>query len=122
MFRLLGDGRGFPYGQVRDIHGDLQDLGIRGSGTKGSGIKGSGTTPWSRGGDGRLTLKGGGREVIAAEALHRLGVTTSRTLSLVETGGDLWRPGPAPAPPTTLAGEHRPHRDPLELAGHARAF
>ena len=84
---FLGDGRGFLYGQVRDIYGDLQDL----------GTKGSGTTPWSRGGDGRLTLKGGVREIIASEALHRLGVTTSRTLSLVETGEELWR-GDEPSP------------------------
>ena len=83
----LGDGRGFLYGQLRDRHGHLQEL----------GTKGSGTTPWSRGGDGRLTLKGGVREVIASEALHRLGVTTSRTLSLVETGEDLWR-GDEPSP------------------------
>lgn len=83
----LGDGRGFLYGQLRDIHGDLQDL----------GTKGSGTTPWSRGGDGRLTLKGGVREVIASEALHRLGVSTSRTLSLVETGEGLYR-GDEPSP------------------------
>ena len=84
---FLGDGRGFLYGQLRDRHGQLQDL----------GSKGSGTTPWSRGGDGRLTLKGGVREVIASEALHRLGVSTSRTLSLVETGEDLWR-GDEPSP------------------------
>ncbi len=84
---FLGDGRGFLYGQLRDRHGAWQDL----------GTKGSGTTPWSRGGDGRLTLKGGVREVIASEALHRLGVTTSRTLSLVETGEDLWR-GDEPSP------------------------
>ena len=83
----LGDGRGFLYGQLRDRHGALQDL----------GTKGSGTTPWSRGGDGRLTLKGGVRELIASEALHRLGVSTSRTLSLVETGEDLWR-GDEPSP------------------------
>jgi uncharacterized protein YdiU (UPF0061 family) len=84
---FLGDGRGFLYGQLRDRHGSLHDL----------GSKGSGTTPWSRGGDGRLTLKGGVREVIAAEALHRLGVCTSRSLSLVETGEDLWR-GDEPSP------------------------
>ena len=41
---FLGDGRGFLYGQLTDIRGNLQDL----------GTKGSGTTPWSRGGDGRL--------------------------------------------------------------------
>ncbi len=84
---LLGDGRGFLYGQLRDRHGQWQDL----------GTKGSGTTLWSRGGDGRLTLKGGVREVIAGEALNRLGVSTSRTLSLIETGEALWR-GDEPSP------------------------
>jgi uncharacterized protein YdiU (UPF0061 family) len=77
----LGDGRGFLYGQVRDTDGALYDL----------GTKGSGQTPYSRGGDGRLTLKGGIREVLAAEALAALGVKTSRCLSLIETGEDLWR-------------------------------
>ncbi|MFZ4639392.1 MAG: protein adenylyltransferase SelO [Nodosilinea sp.] len=84
---FLGDGRGFLYGQVRGIDGELYDL----------GTKGSGPTPYSRGGDGRLTLKGGVREVLAAEALHALGVTTSRTLSLIETGEALWR-GDEPSP------------------------
>ncbi len=83
----LGDGRGFLYGQVRGADGLLYDL----------GTKGSGKTPYSRGGDGRLTLKGGVREVIAAEALQRLGVRTSRCLSLVETGEPLWR-GDEPSP------------------------
>ncbi len=84
---FLGDGRGFLYGQVRGIDGGLYDF----------GTKGSGPTPYSRGGDGRLTLKGGVREVIAAEALHRYGVTTSRCLSLIETGESLWR-GDEPSP------------------------
>jgi uncharacterized protein YdiU (UPF0061 family) len=83
----LGDGRGFLYGQVRGIDGELYDF----------GTKGSGTTPYSRGGDGRLTLKGGVREVLAAEALHNLGVRTSRCLSLIETGEQLWR-GDEPSP------------------------
>ncbi|MBW4692660.1 MAG: YdiU family protein [Lyngbya sp. HA4199-MV5] len=83
----LGDGRGFLYGQVRGTDGVLYDL----------GTKGSGTTPYSRGGDGRLTLKGGVREVLAAEALHRAGVNTSRCLSLIETGEALWR-GDEPSP------------------------
>ncbi|MCG9885603.1 MAG: YdiU family protein [Cyanobacteria bacterium] len=83
----LGDGRGFLYGQVRGVDGVLWDL----------GTKGSGTTPYSRGGDGRLTLKGGVREVLASELLGRLGVTTSRCLSLVETGEKLWR-GDEPSP------------------------
>ena len=83
----LGDGRGFLYGQVRGVNGELFDF----------GTKGSGQTPYSRGGDGRLTLKGGVREVLAAEALHRLGVKTSRCLSLVDTGDSLWR-GDEPSP------------------------
>src|SRR4028118_2261839 len=83
----LGDGRGFLYGQVRGTDGRLYDF----------GTKGSGRTPYSRGGDGRLTLKGGIREVLAAEALHRLGVRTSRCFSLVETGDALWR-GDEPSP------------------------
>lgn len=84
---FLGDGRGFLYGQVRGTDGELYDF----------GTKGSGTTPYSRGGDGRLTLKGGVREVLAAEALHQMGVRTSRCLSLIETGESLWR-GDEPSP------------------------
>jgi uncharacterized protein YdiU (UPF0061 family) len=83
----LGDGRGFLYGQVRGINGELYDF----------GTKGSGKTPYSRGGDGMLTLKGGVREVIAAEALHRVGVKTSRCFSMIETGLALWR-GDEPSP------------------------
>ncbi len=83
----LGDGRGFVYGQVRGVNGELYDF----------GTKGSGRTPYSRTADGRLTLKGGFREIIASEALHRMGVKTSRCLSLIETGEDLWR-GDEPSP------------------------
>ena len=84
---FLGDGRGFLYGQVRGTDGNLYDL----------GTKGSGRTPYSRTADGKLTLKGGVREVLAAEALHQLGVNTSRCLSLIETGESLWR-GDEPSP------------------------
>lgn len=83
----LGDGRGFLYGQVRGVDGNLYDF----------GTKGSGRTPYSRNADGRLTLKGGLREVLAAEMLHRLGVRTSRCLSFIETGEALWR-GDEPSP------------------------
>jgi uncharacterized protein YdiU (UPF0061 family) len=71
----LGDGRGFLYGQVRGIDGQLYDF----------GTKGSGQTPYSQSRDGRLTLKGGLREVLAAEALYYAGVKTSRCLCLIET-------------------------------------
>ncbi|WP_010183884.1 protein adenylyltransferase SelO [Sphingomonas sp. PAMC 26605] len=83
----IGDGRGFLFAQLRDDRGRLMDL----------GTKGSGTTPWSRFGDGRLTLKGGMREVLATEMLEALGVNTSRTFSLIETGEALER-GDEPSP------------------------
>ncbi len=84
----LGDGRGFLFAQARDLADSrLLDL----------GTKGSGTTPWSRGGDGRLTLKGGVREILATEMLEALGVYTSKTFSLVETGEALQR-GDEPSP------------------------
>ena len=83
----IGDGRGFLLAQMRDADGRLMDL----------GTKGSGTTPWSRFGDGRLTLKGGVREILATEMLEALGVDTSQTFSLIETGEQLHR-GDEPSP------------------------
>ncbi len=84
----LGDGRGFLFGQCHDLHdGRLLDF----------GTKGSGQTPWSRQGDGRLTLKGGVREILATEMLEGLGVSTSKSFSLIETGEELWR-GDEPSP------------------------
>ncbi|HEY4135645.1 MAG TPA: YdiU family protein [Alphaproteobacteria bacterium] len=78
----LGDGRGFLFAQLREKgSGRLLDL----------ATKGSGRTPWSREGDGRLTLKGGYREVLAAAMLEALGVNTSKAFSLVETGENLVR-------------------------------
>ncbi len=89
----LGDGRGFTFAQLREAgpegssEGRLLDL----------GTKGSGRTPWSRTADGRLTLKGGVREVLATAMLEALGVPTSRSFSLIETGEHLER-GDEPSP------------------------
>jgi uncharacterized protein YdiU (UPF0061 family) len=83
----IGDGRGFLFAQVRDDKSRLLDL----------ATKGSGQTPYSRFGDGRLTLKGGVREVLAAEMLEALGVNTSKAFSLYETGEALTR-GDEPSP------------------------
>jgi len=83
----IGDGRGFLFAQMRDREGRLMDL----------GTKGSGTTPYSRSGDGRLTLKGGIREILATEMLEALGANTSKTFSIIETGESLHR-GDEPSP------------------------
>jgi uncharacterized protein YdiU (UPF0061 family) len=83
----IGDGRGFLFAQMRGQDGRLMDL----------GTKGSGTTPFSRSGDGRLTLKGAVREILATEMLEALGVNTSKTFSVVETGEALQR-GDEPSP------------------------
>ncbi|NNC36315.1 MAG: YdiU family protein [Acidimicrobiales bacterium] len=77
----LGDGRGFLFAQLRDDKNRLLDL----------GTKGSGQTPYSRAGDGRLTLLGGVREVLATSYLEALGVNTSKSFSLIETGEQLQR-------------------------------
>jgi len=87
----IGDGRGFLFAQLRDGENGgqsrLLDL----------GTKGSGTTPFSRSGDGRLTLKGAVREILATEMLEALGVYTSKTFSVIETGEELMR-GDEPSP------------------------
>ena len=83
----IGDGRGFLFAQQRDGAGRLLDF----------GTKGSGQTPWSRQGDGRLTLKGAVREILATAMLEAQGVYTSKTFSVIETGEELFR-GDEPSP------------------------
>jgi uncharacterized protein YdiU (UPF0061 family) len=84
----IGDGRGFTFAQLRDDRDRLLDL----------GTKGSGQTPYSRHADGRLTLKGGVREVLATGMLEALGVNSSKSFALFETGEPLER-GDEPSPP-----------------------
>lgn len=83
----IGDGRGFLFAQMLDDRDRVMDLG-----TKGSGI-----TPYSRSGDGRLTLKGAFREILASEMLEAIGINTSKTFSVIETGEQLVR-GDEPSP------------------------
>jgi uncharacterized protein YdiU (UPF0061 family) len=83
----IGDGRGFTFAQIQDEQDRLLDL----------GTKGSGQTPYSRHADGRLTLKGGVREILASEMLEALGVNTSKSFALFETGEALER-GDEPSP------------------------
>lgn len=69
----LGDGRALVLGSVADATGDDVEL----------QLKGSGPTPYSRGGDGRAVLRSTIREYLASEAMHRLGIPTTRGLALV---------------------------------------
>jgi uncharacterized protein YdiU (UPF0061 family) len=88
----IGDGRGFLFAQMRDSAEDEPAGRLLDLGTKGSGL-----TPYSRDGDGRLTLKGAVREILATEMLEALGVYTCKTFSVIETGEELWR-GDEPSP------------------------
>ena len=73
----LGDGRALLLGEIRDEDGTLRDL----------HLKGSGRTPFARGGDGLAVVGPMLREYIVSEAMHALGIPTTRSLAVVATGG-----------------------------------
>jgi len=75
-FTMLGDGRALLIGEQRAPSGALVDI----------QLKGSGRTPFSRGGDGRAALGPMLREYIISEAMHALGIPTTRSLAVVKTG------------------------------------
>ncbi len=77
----LGDGRAINIGEVIDLNGQSQCL----------QLKGAGPTPYSRGADGRAVLRSSVREFLCSEAMHFLGVPTTRALSLVGTGDSVLR-------------------------------
>lgn len=77
----LGDGRAMLLGEVIDSKGIRQDI----------QLKGSGRTPYSRGGDGRAWLGPVLREYVVSEAMHAMGIPTTRALSAVTTGEDVIR-------------------------------
>jgi len=72
----LGDGRALLLGEVRDAAGQLRDV----------AFKGSGRTPFSRGGDGKAALGPMLREYLVSEAMHALGIPTTRSLAVATTG------------------------------------
>lgn len=77
----LGDGRALLLGEILDEKGRRRDL----------QLKGSGPTLFSRRGDGRSALGSVLREYLVSEAMHKLGVATTRALAAVLTGEDVWR-------------------------------
>ncbi len=89
----LGDGRAIALGEVIDMDGRHQTL----------QLKGAGPTPYSRRADGRAVLRSSVREFLCSEAMHHLGIPTTRALSLVATGQPVMRDvlydgHPAPEP------------------------
>ena len=109
----LGDGRGFLFAQLRDEEGRLLDL----------ATKGSGRTPYSRTADGRLTLKGAVREVLATEMLEAQGVYTSKTFSVIETGEALERhdePSPTRAAVLVRLGHSHVRFGTFQRLGHEK--
>ena len=93
----LGDGRALLLGEVVDVQGARRDL----------QVKGSGRTPFSRGGDGRAAVGPVLREYLLSEAMHALGVPTTRALAAVATGEPVLREQPLPgAVLVRVAGSH----------------
>jgi len=80
-FTMLGDGRAVLLGEQITPSGERFDI----------QLKGSGKTPYSRGGDGRAALAPMLREYIISEAMHALGIPTTRSLAVVATGEVVWR-------------------------------
>ncbi len=83
---MLGDGRALLLGELIDRDGVRRDL----------QLKGSGRTPFSRGGDGKAVLGPVLREYLIGEAMHALGIPTTRALAAVTTGDSVFREGPQP--------------------------
>ncbi len=77
----LGDGRAISLGETLNSAGERWEL----------QLKGAGPTPYSRGADGRAVLRSSVREFLCSEAMHHLGVPTTRALSLVATGEEVVR-------------------------------
>ena len=80
-FTMLGDGRAILLGEQIDIHDNLYDI----------QLKGSGKTCYSRGGDGRATLSSMLREYIISESMYYLNIPTTRSLAVVNTGESVYR-------------------------------
>ncbi len=96
-FNMLGDGRALLLGEQITPSGERFDI----------GLKGSGRTPYSRGGDGRAALGPMLREYIMSEAMHALGIPTSRSLAVVTTGETIVRETELPgAILTRIASSH----------------
>ena len=77
----LGDGRALLLGEVIDRHGRRRDI----------AFKGSGRTPFARGGDGKAAVGPMLREVLISEAMHALGIPTTRALAVAATGEHVYR-------------------------------
>eukprot|EP01031_Cornospumella_fuschlensis_P028800 gene28799-34767_t len=109
-FGQLGDGRAISLGEVHNLLSDglldIQEL----------QLKGAGRSPYSRGFDGRAVLRSSVREYLASEAMHHLGVPTTRALTLVSTGEQVVRPWYA------SSSSHNPYKPSAALFPAAQPF
>lgn len=80
-FTMLGDGRAILLGETETVNRESKDV----------QLKGSGRTPYSRGGDGRAALGPMLREYMISEAMHHLGIPTTRSLAVVYSGEGIQR-------------------------------
>src|SRR5690625_5678868 len=105
---MLGDGRALLLGEQVSVDGNVYDI----------QLKGSGPTRYSRGGAGRATLGPMLREYLISEAMHALGIPTTRGLAVVTTGEKIMRERPLPGAILTRVARSEEHTSELQSRGH----
>ncbi|MFC0190038.1 YdiU family protein [Fictibacillus aquaticus] len=109
-FTMLGDGRAILLGEQITPEGQRFDI----------QLKGSGRTPYSRGGDGRAAIGPMLREYIISEAMHGLGIPTTRSLAVVTTGETVYRETELKGAILTRVAESHLRVGTFEFATHVR--
>lgn len=107
-FTMLGDGRAVLLGEQITPKGERVDI----------QLKGAGRTPYSRGGDGRAALGPMLREYLISEAMHALGIPTTRSLAVVVTGEPVYRETPLPGAILTRVASSHLRVGTFEFAAH----
>jgi uncharacterized protein YdiU (UPF0061 family) len=107
-FTMLGDGRAILLGETENIHNQKVDI----------QLKGAGQTPYSRNGDGKATLSAMLREYLISEAMHHLGISTTRSLAVVATGSPVIRQSPEHGAVLTRVAKSHIRVGTFEFASH----
>jgi serine/tyrosine/threonine adenylyltransferase len=107
-FTMLGDGRAILLGEMQNKHQQKVDI----------QLKGAGQTPYSRNGDGKATLSAMLREYLISEAMHHLGIATTRSLAVVATGSPVIRQNPEHGAVLTRVAKSHIRVGTFEFASH----